>query len=576
MISIKNNIEMMKDILKNEKKTICLALGTFGVFSCVGFSVFRRKLLQSCKFSLRLPKVYVVSTLKDWSNVSQEFSTMCLSRKVLGMDCEWVTEGSVRKPIAILQLATSDDICLLIRLNYLAGDLPSELKSVLENRSILKVGVAIKDDSNKLSRDYGLTVNGCLDLRYVVDRLPGFSHLESRGLKELVKSLLDSDMDKSFSLRCSNWENPILSPRQIKYAAEDVVGSVLVFKYLMTVSNLQWWSWRLATDDERFTKANVLCGDTIDLQYSRKAKSRSPSKKGPGFGHLQGSKAYSTRSKPLYHNSQLQAPDGEPLCTCDIKKAQWYLDRGLGYMISDEPLVVRLKFEPAGRPILDNKYYIQEKENRCVVCGETENVLRKTVVPHEYRRYFPNLMKEHLSHDILLLCVACHIRSNTYDSEIRQELAEECDAPIGCQDDVKCREDPRLKKVKSAGRALLKSKERLPFERVKELEEIIREYYCVVENEALTEDIIERASSTEAVLRNNGYIPHGKKVVEVQSENDGLMAFETRWRKHFLESMKPKYMPDMWSVDHNHERLVLQVTTSGPTDFDPSILGNVM
>ena len=42
------------------------------------------------------------------------------------------------------------------------------------------------------------------------------------------------------------------------------------------------------------------------------------------------SRAYMTRQKPLYHNCQLWAPDGQMLCTCDISKAQWYLDKGLG------------------------------------------------------------------------------------------------------------------------------------------------------------------------------------------------------------------------------------------------------
>lgn len=34
---------------------------------------------------------------------------------------------------------------------------------------------------------------------------------------------------------------------------------------------------------------------------------------------------HATRSKPLYHNCYLEAPDGEMLCTCDNKKAMWYV-----------------------------------------------------------------------------------------------------------------------------------------------------------------------------------------------------------------------------------------------------------
>lgn len=33
---------------------------------------------------------------------------------------------------------------------------------------------------------------------------------------------------------------------------------------------------------------------------------------------------HATRSKPLYHNCFLEAPDGELLCTCDNSKAMWY------------------------------------------------------------------------------------------------------------------------------------------------------------------------------------------------------------------------------------------------------------
>ena len=40
-------------------------------------------------------------------------------------------------------------------------------------------------------------------------------------------------------------------------------------------------------------------------------------------------------------------------------------------------------------------------------------------------------MKDHQSHDVLLMCVRCHQLSNIHDAELRRELAELCDAPIG-------------------------------------------------------------------------------------------------------------------------------------------------
>ena len=54
--------------------------------------------------------------------------------------------------------------------------------------------------------------------------------------------------------------------------------------------------------------------------------------------------------------------------------------------VSENPLVVKLKFEPSGRPKSERNYYLQLKENMCVVCGTTEGYARKFIVPQEYRK----------------------------------------------------------------------------------------------------------------------------------------------------------------------------------------------
>jgi len=41
----------------------------------------------------------------------------------------------------------------------------------------------------------------------------------------------------------------------------------------------------------------------------------------------------------------------------------------------------------------------------------------------------------------------------------------------------------------------------------------------------------------------------------------GLLTFEKRWRRHFVDTMQPKHLPHLWSVDHNHDR-VLQKASS--------------
>ncbi len=52
-------------------------------------------------------------------------------------------------------------------------------------------------------------------------------------------------------------------------------------------------------------------------------------------------------------------------------------------------------------------------------------------------------MRDHSSHDILLMCHNCHTHSNLLDLNLRRELALECDAPIGTEDDIKVCATPR-------------------------------------------------------------------------------------------------------------------------------------
>ena len=102
-----------------------------------------------------------------------------------------------------------------------------------------------------------------------------------------------------------------------------------------------------------------------------------------------------------------------------------------GHLTNLDPYTVQLNFEPAGRPGTEDYYYLNFKDNVCVVCGSNESYMRKNVVPHDYRRYFPLVMKDHHSHDILLTCPRCHSLANFFDDQLRKELAIKHNAPLG-------------------------------------------------------------------------------------------------------------------------------------------------
>lgn len=43
---------------------------------------------------------------------------------------------------------------------------------------------------------------------------------------------------------------------------------------------------------------------------------------------------------------------------------------------------------------------------------------------------FLEIMKDHSSHDVVLLCVQCHQTSNIRDQVVREKLAVQCNAPL--------------------------------------------------------------------------------------------------------------------------------------------------
>jgi len=182
----------------------------------------------------------------------------------------------------------------------------------------------------------------------------------------------------------------------------------------------------------------------------------------------------SVRARPLYDNCLLLSQDGKPLSRCSWRKATWYLRNGLASCTvqEGEEMRVQLKFRPKERSRgLVGQFYLQKRDNLCVVCG-AEGHRRKHVVPKRIRKLLPVEMKSHQSHDVLLLCTACHDRSHRFETH---QLALSTISP--------------------------------------------------------------------------------STMVSAFLSSDGLLQLEIIWRRHFLKTMQPQHLPDMWSIHHQGERL---------------------
>ncbi|XP_057792686.1 protein RRP6-like 3 isoform X2 [Salvia miltiorrhiza] len=197
---------------------------------------------------------------------------------------------------------------------------------------------------------------------------------------------------------------------------------------------------------------------------------------------------------PVYHNCKIYANDGRLLCYCDQRKLQWYLNRDLAKLVEEDPPSIMLLFEPKGRPEdEDNDFYIQSKKNICVGCGEGNHYLRYRIIPSCYRIHFPEHLKSHRSHDIVLLCVDCHEIAHTAAEKYKKQVAAEFGIPLFIRrvaDLDKTQNTPASSSTASceevgvsplqlriAAMALLRHGPRMPSQRREELMQTVMTYY---------------------------------------------------------------------------------------------------
>ncbi|XP_073148987.1 protein RRP6-like 3 [Henckelia pumila] len=211
---------------------------------------------------------------------------------------------------------------------------------------------------------------------------------------------------------------------------------------------------------------------------------------------------------PVYHNCKIYADDGRLLCYCDRRKLEWYLSRNLAKLVEDDPSSIKLLFEPKGRPEdEDNDFYIQSKKNICVGCGEANHYLRYRIIPSCYRIHFPEHLKSHRSHDIVLVCVDCHEIAHAAAEKYKKQIAAEFGIPLFVLKVVNFDETHHIPtsslpvetsgevgvsplELRTAAMALLRHGPRMPSQRREELMQIITKYYGRRET---SEEDLERA-----------------------------------------------------------------------------------
>jgi len=186
----------------------------------------------------------------------------------------------------------------------------------------------------------------------------------------------------------------------------------------------------------------------------------------------------------------------------------------------------------------------------CVVCLSVGQLLKKNVVPKEYRKHFPEGMKSHARENVVLLCLKCHALSNEHDFLKRGQLADQYNAPVD-RENITSPGQNGSKEARSAGRALVKSYSKLPKKRRLELEKTLVAYFEV---EKFTMDLAETASKLVELKIDDedkeNCQHHGLRVVKALLKSGGIEAlknFEASWRQQFVKVMKPQLVHEGWN-----------------------------
>ncbi|KAF9948582.1 hypothetical protein BGZ72_009512 [Mortierella alpina] len=139
------------------------------------------------------------------------------------LDAEWkpyVYPGKQGR-MALIQLGDDKTVYLFHVIHM--KKFPEALARILRDKSILKVGINIRNDGTKMLKDWGVGCASLVELGalyvQVADDLTNQRRV--RSMASLTNEVLGHSVEKTLPTRMGDWENKNLSGQQLTYAAND-------------------------------------------------------------------------------------------------------------------------------------------------------------------------------------------------------------------------------------------------------------------------------------------------------------------------------------------------------------------
>jgi ribonuclease D len=166
-----------------------------------------------------LGEIILVNEEEDFRQMLEDLS----SHKFIGFDTETrpAFRRGVSHDVSLLQFSTQET-AYLVRLNEVG--FRSEVKKILEDPNIIKIGAAVRDDLKGLKKlNPAFEPKSFFDLNEELRKV-GFLNVGVRNLSAMVLGIRISKSEQ-----VSNWEAQALTEKQLLYAATDAWACLEIF-----------------------------------------------------------------------------------------------------------------------------------------------------------------------------------------------------------------------------------------------------------------------------------------------------------------------------------------------------------
>ncbi|KAJ8530766.1 hypothetical protein K7X08_023647 [Anisodus acutangulus] len=155
----------------------------------------------------------------------------------LGFDIEWkptFRRGVPPGKAAVMQICGDKGNCYVLHIIH--SGIPQTLQFLLEDPTVVKVGVCIANDAYKVLQDHNVSVSALEDLSELANRK--LDDPKKWSLASLTEKLLAKQLPKPSNIRLGNWEANMLSREQLHYAATDAFVSWYLYQALKSLPEI--------------------------------------------------------------------------------------------------------------------------------------------------------------------------------------------------------------------------------------------------------------------------------------------------------------------------------------------------